>query len=719
MATILIVDDRPTYREHLKTLLGYGGNRLLEAADGAEALVTARAEHPDLIIADILMPTMDGHKFVRQLRADSQIAATKVVFCTAHYHENEARHLAGACGVTHILTRPCEPVVVQRTVEAALGAAVAPSPPAEQFDLEHLRLVTDKLSQKADELRKANGRLTALIDFGLEVGSEREPRRLLQSFCKKARAIIGARYAIAGIWNSVAKELKYVLVSGMDAAETAHLGLPDPTRGPIATVLRDVRCLRLENPSGNPAAANFPCAYPPLQAWLGAPIVSPRQVHGWLELIDKIGASAFNEEDERLAGILAAQVGRLYENGSVYAEMHQHAAKLELEIVERKRAEKALSQAQKMEAVGRLAGGVAHDFNNLLTVINGYGELVLDKLPVADPTRGLIRQIVAAGDRAAGLTRQLLAFSRKAINEPKTLDLKAVVADVHMILRRKLGEDIQLAVVVDPELAAVKADSGQIEQAIMNLAVNARDAMPRGGCLTIELRNTDLDRTYVLSHPEARQGPHVLMAITDSGCGMNQETMARLFEPFFSTKGERGSGLGLATVYGIIKQSGGHIAVYSELGRGTTFKIYLPRTEKGLPHRLAELGSTVVPQGNETVLVAEDEDAVRALSRHVLQASGYTVLEARDGAEALRVASRHGRRIDLLITDVILPRLGGREVAARLAALNAGVKVLFLSGYADDGVLRHGILEAHVAFLQKPFTPASLAAKVRQVLDSQ
>jgi PAS domain S-box-containing protein len=386
-------------------------------------------------------------------------------------------------------------------------------------------------------------------------------------------------------------------------------------------------------------------------------------------------------------------------------------------VTERKHLEDQFRQAQKMEAVGRLAGGVAHDFNNLLTIINGYGELVLKGLLPDEPARALIREMVAAGDRAAALTRQLLAFSRKAILEPKVLDLKAVVADVDRMLRRILGEDIQLAVVMAPELGAVKADAGQIEQVILNLVINARDAMPQGGKLTIELHNADLDEAYALGHPEARVGPHVLLAVSDTGCGMDQTTLARLFEPFFTTKGERGNGLGLATVHGIIKQSGGHVAVYSEVGHGTTFKVYLPRLELRPGPSKSHHHQAVMPRSSETVLLVEDEHGARALCRHVLQGCGYALLEASDGVEAVRVAGQHGGRIDLLLTDVVMPRMSGREVAERLAGTHAGMKVLFLSGYTEDAVVRHGILEAEVAFLQKPFSPASLAAKVREVLD--
>jgi two-component system, cell cycle sensor histidine kinase and response regulator CckA len=388
------------------------------------------------------------------------------------------------------------------------------------------------------------------------------------------------------------------------------------------------------------------------------------------------------------------------------------------DVTERKHLEEQFRQSQKMEAVGRLAGGVAHDFNNLLTIINGYGELVLESLPAQSLVYELIREVVDAGERAAGLTRQLLAFSRKAIVEPRVLDLSALVVEVERMLTRVVGEDVQLAVATDPEVGAVKADPGQIQQVILNLVVNARDAMPTGGQLTIGLQSVELDESYVGTHPDARPGPHVLLSVSDTGCGMDAATVARAFEPFFTTKGEYGTGLGLATVHGIVRQAGGHVAVSSEVGRGTTFKVYLPRIERESAAPRPRRASPRLARGGETILLVEDEDGVRALSRHVLRGCGYTVLEAREGAEAVRLAEQHRGRINLLVTDVVMPRMDGREVSEQVAAINPGIKVLFLSGYTDDAVVRHGILQAEVAFLQKPFTPASLTAKVRAVLDS-
>jgi PAS domain S-box-containing protein len=397
------------------------------------------------------------------------------------------------------------------------------------------------------------------------------------------------------------------------------------------------------------------------------------------------------------------------------------------EFLERKQVEEALHtkeeelrQSQKIEAVGRLAGGIAHDFNNLLTVINGYSQLLLGRLGPDAPDRAEIEEISTAGGRAAALTRQLLAFSRKQVLQPRVLELNAVVTNMERMLRPMIGEDIELYTVLQPQLGRVLADPGQIEQVLMNLAVNARDAMPQGGRLTIETSNVELNETYARRLLTMTPGPHVLLAVSDTGCGMDKETQEHIFEPFFTTKEQgKGTGLGLSTVYGIVKQSGGSIWVYSEPGRGTTFKIYLPRVEEPTESVEPDTARARLPNGTETILLVEDEAGVRSLARASLQVYGYRVLEAANGDEAIRIFDRRQDAIHLLVTDMVMPGMDGRALSERLSARLPGLKVLYLSGYAEGAIVHNGVLNAGMAFLQKPFTPLSLARKVRAVLDGK
>jgi PAS domain S-box-containing protein len=845
MATILIVDDRPLNREFLVTLLGYRGHRLLEAADGAEALALARAETPDLVIADILMPTMDGYEFVHQLRADRSIAHTQVIFYTAYYHEREALALAHGCGVAHILTKPSEPEVVLRTVDQALeGVSPPPTPPvADEFDREHIRLMTDKLSQTAGTLRKVNLQQAALIEIGLQIAVERDPQRLLETFCQSARDLIGAQYSVVGILGEQEQTLHFFFVSGMDTEKTVGLGTFAPEQAVVLeTLLTERQTLRLRNPGGNPIMVGFPSSYPPIHALLAAPIVSPMHTYGWIALTNKLGAAEFSDDDEQLLAILAALVGRIYENGRLYRAAQRYAEKLEQEVAERQRTEDIVRrseqryrhlvetardaiftlavdgtltslnpafeaiigwtvaerlnrpfahlihpddlasvqklvervfqgadvplfelrlraqsgeyisvectatrqsqdgetvgllgiarditgrqhleaqfrQAQKMEAIGRLAGGVAHDFNNLLTAIIGHTDLALETLPPNADERDDLQGIRKTAERAASLTHQLLAFARQQIIAPRVISLNDLILDMDTLLRRLIGEDIDLVTRPAHGLGMVQADRGQFEQVVANLAVNARDAMPQGGKITIETHNVDLDETYTMARTEIQPGRYVLLAVSDTGVGMDAKTQGLVFEPFFTTKElGKGTGLGLATVYGIVKQNNGHIGVYSEPDHGTTFKIYLPRVEEMVPAPQPQQNNDTAMRGTETVLLVEDEDVVRALALRVLQMYGYTVLEASDGDAALLICEQYEGPIHLVVTDVVMPRMSGRQLAERLASLRPKMRVLYISGYTDNAIVHHGVLDPDTAFLQKPFTPTTLARKVREVL---
>jgi PAS domain S-box-containing protein len=391
---------------------------------------------------------------------------------------------------------------------------------------------------------------------------------------------------------------------------------------------------------------------------------------------------------------------------------------ISLDLTERKRLEEQFRQVQKMEAVGRLAGGIAHDFNNVLSVVLSYSDMILSGLAPEDPLHAEIAEIRTAGLRAADLTRQLLAFSRQQVVEPRVLSLGRTVAAMEKMLRRLLGADVSLTILTQPELWNIEADPGQIEQIVMNLAVNARDAMPQGGKLTIETSNVELDEEYARAHHGVKAGAYVMLAVSDTGVGMDAQTQARIFEPFFTTKETgKGTGLGLATVFGIVKQSLGHIWVYSEPGRGATFKVYFPRTGGAADVRPSERPAPGTLPGNETILLVEDDPQLRSVARGILRRSGYVVLEASNGGEALLLCEQHGANIDLLLTDVVLPLMSGRELAERLAPLRPGMKVLFMSGYTDEAVLQHGVLRSGASYLQKPVTPASLTRKVREVLD--
>ena len=413
----------------------------------------------------------------------------------------------------------------------------------------------------------------------------------------------------------------------------------------------------------------------------------------------------------RMTGIRIAQKEEEEEEEEILLVME--------DITERKRLESQLLQSQKMEAVGRLAGGVAHDFNNVLMAMNTYGELVLRRLPEDKQTRQYVVEIMKCGERAGKITQQLLAFGRKQVLEAKEMDLNSVMSDMHKLLRPLIGEDIRLVTVPKDDLWKVWGDRHQIEQIVVNLAINARDAMPNGGTLTVEIENEEIQEHYQGQDPHISPGSYVTLSVTDTGIGMDKATMAKIFEPFFTTKGVgKGSGLGLSVVHGIVKQSGGHITVYSEPGRGTTFKIRLPRLVGEVKERSEKQEEKELPGGSETILLVEDESSVRVPIRELLKQHGYTVLDASRGSEALDIAGEQQRPIDLLLTDVVMPGMGGRDLADQLKRLRPSVKVLFMSGYAEEAIVQNGVLDPGTAFVQKPVSPRALLVKIREVLES-
>ncbi len=431
------------------------------------------------------------------------------------------------------------------------------------------------------------------------------------------------------------------------------------------------------------------------------------------------------QETNRELRALHAELERRVEART--ADLQRANDDLKREVAERRQAQDALQrseeqlrQSQKMEAVGRLAGGIAHDFNNLLTVVLTNGELILCDLPAGDPLRTDVEQIVEAGKRAADLTRQLLAFSRQQVLEPKVLDLNEILGNLSRMLKRVLGEDVDLKMALAPRLGKLKGDRSRIEQVVMNLVVNARDAMETGGKLTIETANVDLDEAYAKDHLGVVPGPYVLLAVSDSGTGMDRATVAKIFEPFFTTKERgKGTGLGLSTVFGIVKQSGGSIWVYSEPGAGTTFKIYLPRVADSAVQASSDGAAPSPRRATETILLVEDDEQVRRVASTILRKSGYVVLQAETPGEALLIAEDLGTRVDLLLTDVVMPKMNGQKLSERIVAMRPGIKVVFMSGYTDDVILHHGVLASGFTLVEKPLTPAALHRKIRQVLDGE
>jgi two-component system cell cycle sensor histidine kinase/response regulator CckA len=955
LATILIVDDLSANRAFLSKLLHAQGHRLIEAVNGKEGLAAIRAELPDLVITDVLMPVMHGYEFVRELRLDPATAQIPVLFYTAPYGRREARTLArtlSRSSGSYVLTKPAKPDEVLRIVNHVLSSAPVPeetSTPEREADREHLRLLSDQLSEASGDLRIANARLRALINIGLDLATQRDSGQLLPSVCAAACDLFAATYVSLGILDLESQTVRHFVTCGTEVENWIKPG--DSVTGVLGAVVAEGRILRGDNPGGDPAELQLPPGHPPVEAFLAVPITSPAHVYGWICLVGNEGR-AFTAEDEDLVVALAGQAGRFYEleheiierkqaevaarqerdrarryldtaevillklnlagriilvnryacdilgwtaeellgrewittcqPARVEATSRQHFSNLlagDLSVIEglvltrsgderliewrnrvmhdkdgrvigifssgaditdrdkatvslraaeermrfaleaaavgiwdidyptrvirwsgllesqyglapgtfggtfeefferihpgdremvRGTIEKAMQsgadfsmehrvitsdgtvrwlsgagrihldsegkplrglgisldvterhtmmaqslQSQKMEAIGRLAGGVAHDFNNLLTAMLGYCELLMLDFNPADPRLEDIAQIQKAGLSAARLTRQLLAFSRKQIIEPKVLDLNGLVSDLRAMLGRLIREDVKVVLTLRPGVGLVLADHGQLEQIVLNLAVNARDAMPHGGTLTVETANVELDEKHTSTRFTVKPGRYVMLAVTDTGEGMSPEVQARLFEPFFTTKEVgKGTGLGLATVHGIVARMGGSVNVYSELGLGTSFKVYLPQADAD--DAVAELSPTAGRRlgGGQTVLVVEDEEGLRQLTKRFLERQGYRVLVAANAEEAMQLFDENPD-IEVLLTDVVMPGASGPTLNKRLIERMPELKVIYMSGYTDETIVHHGVLNPGIAFLQKPFTAEALGRKI-------
>lgn len=683
MATVLVVDDNPADRRLLSVLLGHNGHRVIEADDGVAGLELVTAENPDLVVTDMVMPRMDGFEFARRVRRDPATGATRVIFWTANTIDDKRSALARECGVQYILPKPSEP----EKILVAIAGALAAEPPAiadlsERFERDHRALLTDALYEKVEALKAANEGLRQ------SEASLRERDARLRLVVEQMPGALWATDTGLRITSAAGRALGY---AGLAAEQVVGQTL--------STFL-----------------ANKDPDYAPLRA-------HRRALHG----------ESVSYEVSLADRALVSYVEPLHDpDGNVVGTVG-----LALDVTDRLRAEterehlaRRLQMAERLESLGRLAGGVAHDFNNLLAVILNYADFVAEgveaKIPaLPQEAKGACREILQdvseitrAAERAAALTHQLLIFGRREVVNPEVIDLNAVVGDLQRLLRVTVGESIELTTRLGHDLWMVEADRTGIEQVLMNLVVNARDALAGNGTLVVETANVDVSEDFAEASTELAAGSYVRLSVSDAGGGMSAEVAARAFEPFFTTKPKgEGAGLGLATVYGIVTQAGGYVHLYSEPGVGTTARVYWPAAEgEGRPRPRGPLVGDTRGAG-EIVLVVEDENQVREIVRRVLNKNGYSVLVAKDGDEALAVAHAHGGEIHLLLTDVVLPRMSGKELVDKLRSWAPSTRILLMSGYPQD-ILDHGTIEGGLALIEKPFTPEDLLRRVREILDS-
>jgi PAS domain S-box-containing protein len=827
---VLVVDDELMNRKLASFRLRQAGYEVDTAAGGPEGLELARRRPPDAILADVLMPSMDGFAFCREVRRDPTLAGIPIVLVSSAYVDEADRELAQQMGADALVVRTPDLLDATTALEDRLRDARHPPAPVSddrvtdalhrerlQVQLERqagrtesllrqaaiqatalsiIRGLSEVLAQPKDMTQilgdvlvhcldaaglstgllyvvEPSGHLRLQVHFGLPVASKADAEagfgdpeflrgiaeaRQPVALSKTGEASAKAIDFLARLGHSSALVLPFVVLGetfgelvlasdSHDLSESAWMGFARSLALQFGQTVALGQSLKRAAASegryralmeqANDAILILEPGHRVLEAnlraeqLLGRPRseIVGRHYHEFVAP-DEQADSARLQEQLLTTGTLRVEQRQMMRPDGTRVSVEVSASVVHLgeesavftilrDITERERLEAQLLQSQKMESMGRLAGGIAHDFNNLLGIITGYGGLLRKRISADPQLAKYVEDIVKAADRAAGLTRQLLAFSRKQVLQPQILDLNVVVGETEKMLRRLIGEDIQLVTVCDEHVGAVRADPGQMDQVLVNLAVNARDAMPQGGRLTIETGNVVLDRAYAGQHAGVEPGPYVMLAVSDTGHGMAPDVQVRVFEPFFTTKEPgKGTGLGLATVHGIVKQSGGHIWVYSEPGQGTTFKIYLPRADAPPTGVERSVEDERLPHGSETILLVEDETSLRNLIRECLEATGYTVLEARHGAEALEISERHRSPIRLLLTDVVMPLMSGRKLAEELRASRPEIRVLYMSGYTDDAVVLHGVLAAEVAFLQKPFTTEMLARRDREVLDA-
>ena len=681
--TILVVEDDPGSREYLVSLLEYSGYDVGSAANGAEALDKITLDMPDLIVSDIVMPRMDGVEMVHRLRRQPGTTKLPIIFYSGSYG-GAAQQLVRDAGAAHHVTKPADPQVILKAIQDAFeqpqGQAPKPAFNSSLFPEQQVRELSEELMRRLQELTEANA---ALDQTRRKLEDEIASRQQATAFLRKSEEQY--RLLFEGnpnpMWVFDRETLRFLAVN---RAAIANYGYSKQEF--LAMRITDIRpALDLDRLSVALEESGKDQTAP--EVW--------KHTRKDGSVLDVEIISHLITFEGRLAKLVLAQ-----------------------DVTERKSMEAQLRQAQKMEAVGQLASGVAHDFNNLLGIIMGCTELALLRLEEDSPIAKKLLDVKAAAQRAAGLTRQLLLFSRQEINEPRKVDLNSTVTASERFLRRLIHENVEIVCVLSEDRPVVMIDPGHLEQVLMNLVVNARDAMPQGGSIRIETGVADLTSAPLDPTFQPHQGQYALLSVSDTGHGMDMATKARIFEPFFTTKERgKGTGLGLATVHGIVKQAGGHATVYSEVGCGTTFKVFLPLSSPATEQPgHAEIAETL--RGSETILLVEDEPALRSTIRDFLEESGYKVLEGGNGLEAITIAEQHEGAIDLLLSDVIMPGMSGAELLNRLQAKCPDLQVLLMTGYTDDVLVRQGMTRS-AGVIQKPFTGHALLLKIHSVLSAR
>jgi two-component system cell cycle sensor histidine kinase/response regulator CckA len=772
---VLIVDDDPLQLKLSTLRLKHAGYLVTTAPSAAEALRSAVAEPPDAIFSDVLMGETDGFGLCRRLREHASLAKVPIVLASAHYWDDKAHALADNVGASALVGRTPEFDAELKALAGVFGRQQpASTANAAAVYEQHLRMNADQIARLLGEAKNAEQRYRALFETAhdaiallersgvileanqrwhafLGVDASGMVGRRLFEFAPRGREASGADledaiergsgsvyavpiqranggtlymdFSISAIESSgqplvlaIGRDVtgRFLAAQQLASAEEKYRSLVERMPDIVITTTQS-RCTfvtgNVEAITGFAASEIYAMDH---QAWLDRahPDDEERFRQSWRNAAESGAANfdleyRFRRKDGAWLWLWHRVTANYERNGA------RHSDGLISDITQRRKLEESLRQAQKMEAVGQLTGGIAHDFNNILGTILANSEFLIEELGGQDPRLEDAKEIKLAAQRAAALTRQLLAFSRKQVLELRVTELNPIISNVERMLRRLIGEDIELSVRLSDHLGNVQIDQGQIEQVLLNLAVNARDAMPRGGRLLIETSNVEFET----SAGGIARGRYVLITVTDTGTGMDAETQRRIFEPFFTTKElGKGTGLGLATSHGIVVQSGGYITVYSELGHGTAFNVYLPRADQEQSTSLRPAPSGPVG-GSEVLLLVEDDVPLRAAVRRMLASFGYTVLAAKDVDEAVQLASAHGEEISLLIADVVMPQLSGPELATQLSQTLTDVKVLFMSGYTDHAAISAGMLDDTLRFIQKPFSPLALARKVREVLD--